>query len=355
MTDPTAGHGDPIETGLRAWINGDFDTLETLLDPDVRLEWAEVGGLDCVGREQVMQALHQVRPTAQPRRIERLDDGVVVVSPTATDDDSDHQSGATRITIRAGRIIRLQQFSSRDAAFRGPHPIEDAAVQAIRAGNVPALQQLLADNPGLASARLAHHGDRSLLHVATDWPGHYPNVGATIAALIAAGADVDAPSIGDHTETPLHWAASSDDIEALDTLLDAGANIEAPGAVIGGGTPLSDATAFGQWNAARRLIQRGAHAQMWEAAAMGLLPELQRYLDAQPTADDITHSFWCACHGNQPATAALLLTLGANINWVGYDDLTPLDAAERSEGIELANWLKAHGATTAHIGTREER
>ena len=88
---------------------------------------------------------------------------------------------------------------------------------------------------------------------------------------------------------------------------------------------------------------------------MGLLPELQRYLDAQPTADDITHSFWCACHGNQPATAALLLTLGANINWVGYDDLTPLDAAERSEGIELANWLKAHGATTAHIGTREER
>ena len=166
---------------------------------------------------------------------------------------------------------------------------------------------------------------------------------------------MDAPSIGDHTETPLHWAASSDDIEALDTLLDAGANIEAPGAVIGGGTPLSDATAFGQWNAARRLIQRGAHAQMWEAAAMGLLPQLQRYLDAQPNADDITHSFWCACHGNQPATSALLLTHGANINWVGYDDLTPLDAAERSVGIELANWLKARGATTAPTGTREDR
>ena len=41
-------------------------------------------------------------------------------------------------------------------------------------------------------------------------------------------------------------------------LLDAGANIEARGGVIGGGTPLDDAWAFGQWNAARRLVERGA-------------------------------------------------------------------------------------------------
>ena len=248
--------------------------------------------------------------------------------------------------MESGLIVRLQQFSSREAAFSGRNPVEDAAVQAVRAGDVPHLQLLLADNPGLASARLPHHGDRSLLHVATDWPGHYPNVGATITTLLAAGADPDASSIGDHTETPLHWAASSDDIEALDALLDAGANIEAPGAVIGGGTPLSDATAFGCWKAAHRLIERGAHARMWEAAALGLIPQLQQYIDEQPTVDDITHSFWCACHGNQPEAAALLLGHGADINWIGYDDLTPLEAAERSEGTELANWLKTHGATT---------
>jgi len=90
-----------------------------------------------------------------------------------------------------------------------------------------------------ATTRLRDHGDRTLLLVATDWLGHFPNVRGTIAALV----DVAAPSIGDHTETPLHWAASSDDIEALDALLDVGANIEARGAVIGGGTPLADATA----------------------------------------------------------------------------------------------------------------
>ena len=79
---------------------------------------------------------------------------------------------------------------------------------------------------------------RTLLHVATDWPGHFPNGAATIAALVEAGADVNARFTGPHTETPLHWAASSDDVAVLDALLDAGANIESPGAVIGGGTSL---------------------------------------------------------------------------------------------------------------------
>ena len=64
-----------------------------------------------------------------------------------------------------------------------------------------------------------------------------------------------------HTETPLHWAASCDDVDVMEVLLDHGADIEAEGACIGGGTPLADAVAFGQWRAARRLIERGAEAQ----------------------------------------------------------------------------------------------
>ena len=84
-----------------------------------------------------------------------------------------------------------------------------------------------------------------MLHLATDWPGHLPRVGETIALLAAAGAPVDGRFAGPHEETPLHWAASCDDIAALDALLDAGADIEADGAVLTGGTPLSDAVVFG--------------------------------------------------------------------------------------------------------------
>jgi ankyrin repeat protein len=134
--------------------------------------------------------------------------------------------------------------------LRSDEPLAGAATEAIRTGDVETLKRLLRENPGLATVRI---GPRTLLHIATDWPRHFPNGPATVAALIAAGADVNAPSTGKHAETPLHWAASSDDVAVLDTLLEGGANIEAPGSVIGGGTPLADAVAFGQWRAARRL------------------------------------------------------------------------------------------------------
>jgi ankyrin repeat protein len=203
------------------------------------------------------------------------------------------------------------------------NPTHEAAITAIHTGDLPALRQLLAEQPGIASIRLPPHEGRTLLHIATDWPGHYPNVAATIAALVEAGADPNTPCLGGHPETPLHWAASSDDVSAIDALLDNGADINARGAVIAGGTPMADATAFGQWEAARRLLERGADTNLFEAAALGLVAEVRRHLDAsQPTAEDVTSSFWGACHGGHIATAEILLDHGADINWVGYDGLT---------------------------------
>ena len=222
-----------------------------------------------------------------------------------------------------------------------------AAVAAIRGGDVAELRRLLAADPALAGARV--DGSRTLLHVATDWPGHFPGAAASVAALIEAGADVDAPFAGAHTETPLHWAASSDDVEVLDVLIAAGADVEAPGAVIGGGTPLADAVAFGQWNAARRLVEHGARTTLWQAAALGLVDRVEDLLSADPPpgADDVTNAFWCACHGGQRATAELLLARGADLDWVGHDGLTPLDAACRCGAEEVVAWLRERGARSA--------
>jgi len=231
--------------------------------------------------------------------------------------------------------------------LRPDDPLAIAVVEAIRGGDVDTLKHLLAANAGLATTTI--DTSRSLLHIATDWPGHFPNVEATVHTLCEHGADVNARFTGPHTETPLHWAASTDDVAALDTLLDCGADIEAAGAVIGGGTPLADAVAFAQWNAAHRLVKRGARTTLWQAAALGLMDGVKEYFASQPppSRDEITNAFWCACHGGQLEAAKYLLEQGADLNWVGYDHLTPLAAAERNRAEALIDWLRAQGAKRA--------
>jgi hypothetical protein len=226
-------------------------------------------------------------------------------------------------------------------------PLAFAAAEAIRGGDLEALQRLLRENPGLATARIGK--SRTLLHVATDWPGNFPNSASTVAVLIASGTEVNARFIGAHTETALHWAASCDDVAALDALLDRGADIEAPGAVIGGGTPLADAVAFGQWQAARRLVERGARTTLWQAAALGLMARIEEPFanDAPPVPDEVTNAFWCACHGGQRSSAEYLLGRGADLNWIGHNELTALDAASRSNAEELVEWLRHQGAKSA--------
>jgi ankyrin repeat protein len=223
-------------------------------------------------------------------------------------------------------------------------------VEAIRVGDVGSLNRLLDEDPGLANVRVrGDGGERTLLHVATDWPGHFPNVRETVVALIAHGADVNAAFNGRHSERPLHWAASSDDVDALDALLDHNADIEAPGAVIGGGTPLADAVAFGQWRAAQRLVERGARTTLWQAAALGLIGRVEEHfaIDPAPTPDAVTNAFWSACHGGQFPAAEYLLDRGAELNWVGYDGLTALDAANRRDAPDLVGWLRHRGARSA--------
>lgn len=254
------------------------------------------------------------------------------------------------------------------------HVFEDdelgvAVRSAIQRGDVEALGRLLRDNPGLATATVTRrargpHAEYvyALIGMSTDWPGHFPNVGATLRLLVAHGADVSARAQRSHCESPLHGAASTDDLEALDTLLDAGADIDAPGAVIAGGTALDDAVAFGQWRAARRLVERGASMAVWHAAALGLLDRLEDYFTSgMPAAKHpwggatgatpegaIAIAFWCACHGGQRVAAEYLLTRGGVLDWVSpWDGLTPLDAARRSEATDVVQWLEGLGASAA--------
>jgi len=231
-------------------------------------------------------------------------------------------------------------------------------VDAIHAGEVEWVRELVTENQGLASARIVDEkgGSGTPLHAATDWPGYFPNAPEIVSVLIDAGADPNLPVEGSwHAETPLHWAASSDDVDVARALIDGGANIEATGASLGGGTPLDDAVGYGCWQVARLLVERGAHVDFGQAAALGIKTRVEELLATDPPSpQEIADAFWGACHGGQRRMAELLLSLGADINgtpsWGGG---TPLDAADSQDtGREaLVMWLRERGARESSDGS----
>jgi hypothetical protein len=247
-----------------------------------------------------------------------------------------------------------EELGKDDSMFIGPTDHRALTAKAlIRSGNTNELRVLLSENPDLATARVGNEKEaRTLLHILTDDPGNLPNGPETATALVAAGADVNARFTGAaHRETPLHWAASCDDVPMLNALLELGANIEADGGVIGGGTPLADAVAFGQWKCARRLVECGARTTLWQAAALGETERVTAYFtsdgDSLPDAQGVTEALWCACHGGQQAMAEYLLQRGGDVSWVGWDQLTALDAARRGGHEALVVWLRGQGAMSA--------
>ena len=63
--------------------------------------------------------------------------------------------------------------------------------------------------------------------------------------------------------------------------------------------------------------------------------------------DEVTAAFWHACRGGQQTTAEYMLEQGADLNWVGFIDWTPLQAAEDSGNQSLIGALRARGARRA--------
>lgn len=232
-------------------------------------------------------------------------------------------------------------------------PAAVSLVTSIRVGNLTALEWLLADHPGLAGARIRLGEGRSAtaLHVATDWPGYYPGGPAIVRTLIEAGADPDARTEGgEFAETPLHWAASSDDSDVAEALLDGGADLAVRGASIGGGTALDNAVGYGCWHVARLLVSRGAPVtRLAHAAALGMMGRVGEFLarDPGPSADEINEAFWQACHGGQRRVAEYLLARGADVNAVppyATEPAPEVAAGPDTRRAILVTWLNEQGA-----------
>lgn len=244
-----------------------------------------------------------------------------------------------RSPSHGGRLVTLAEVSDFPS-------VADAVVHAIQNGDVGALRQLLAEHPDVVGRPLGGgYKSRTPLHVVTDWPGYFPNGPEVVRTLVAAGADPNfVAEEGD--ETPLHWAASSDDVHVAAALIDAGADIDRPGGSIG--TPLANAVGYACWEVARLLVVRGARVdEPWQAAALGLLDRLEQLLGDDPPADDLSNAFWHACSGGQRRAAEYLLARGADLHWIPeYAQRPPLDAAGSlgTQRNNLVGWLREQSA-----------
>lgn len=229
-------------------------------------------------------------------------------------------------------------------------PLAIRLKDALERGDTAALDRLIEERPGISSVLLVEdNGDVGRpLHFYANAPGHRPHPAEIVGALVRDGADIDAPAIGAwHQETALHWAASNDDVELIDALLDAGADIERPGSSINGGPPLQSATGYGQMQAVRRLVERGAVYYVWHAAALGMMTELAGLLADGPSSDDLGGALWQAARNGHIAAARLLVEHGADVNWrAPWSDETPLDVATAAGHDEVTAWLLDNGAVS---------
>ena len=258
-----------------------------------------------------------------------------------------------------GWAIGRVMIGGMSLTLRSSDPVAVQVILAVRYGDLEGLRALLAGDERLANARIIgrRDGTSTPLHFVTDWPGYFPGGPGVVRVLAEFGADVNArttgggdpydPVVRPGDETALHYAASSDDADVAEALIDAGADLEAPDGSIG--TPLANAVGYACWNVARLLVARGARVEyLWQAAALGDRRRLDELIAAGQSPDEINHAFWQACHGGQLRVADYLLSLGADIN-------TSPDYAHGQTAIgavgttdtrrqQLITWLREHGA-----------
>ena len=215
----------------------------------------------------------------------------------------------------------------------------------IQFGDLDGIREILDRRPELASIRLGEHlKGRTALHVVADWPGFFPRGPEVVRLLVSYGADPNPPRDNPGDENPLHWAASSDDVDVARALIEVGADIDAPDGSIG--TPLGNAIGYCCWHVAELLYQRGARVEvLWHAAGLGLVERIDELVASNPPSERaVSEAFWHACSGGHRRAAQRLLELGADPNWVlhPYSDKTPLDAARRIGTARdlLIGWLE---------------
>jgi ketosteroid isomerase-like protein len=137
-----SANADLIRAGFEAFLSGDIDALRELMDPDVQWLWYEAGDWDCHGRDKVLATLGERQREGVVTGLNRILEGgdqlvVEVTGPTLAQFGLPDGQVSVVVTVRDGRIVRLQDHRSHEEALAGaglapkprpepPKPLEHA-------------------------------------------------------------------------------------------------------------------------------------------------------------------------------------------------------------------------------------
>lgn len=241
----------------------------------------------------------------------------------------------------------------------------EAAVEAIVAGDIPALQTLLQEDPSLLRARSMRSHHSMLLHyTGTNGVESYrqrypPNAVEVLQFLLAAGADVNATAGmygGGSTTlglmaTSFHPAKAGIMTTMLQLLLDAGAWIDDPGASGHGHCTINGCLANGRPEAADYLMRKGARLDLEAAMGVGRLDVVKQYFHEDgtllPTATQtqLERGFMWACEYGHTTLIDFLLNQGLDPDIV-VDGIPGLHWALIGGHLDTIQLLLARGAST---------
>jgi hypothetical protein len=244
----------------------------------------------------------------------------------------------------------------------------EAAVDAIVAGDAPAMGRLLREQPDLVRARSTREHCATLLHYvsANGVEGYRQvspgNIAEIARMLLAAGAEVDAGMnvYGSRKTTALGLVATSAppadagvQLAVIDVLLDHGARPDVPGIAGRNDRLIRACLANGQAEAAAHLASRGAPVDLTEAAGLGRIDLMSRFFDGEgglnsgATEAQAIEGFSFACIYGRTDAVSLLLDRGVDVNaeLKGHGEgHTGLHVAAYHGHADVASELIARGA-----------
>jgi ketosteroid isomerase-like protein len=119
--DERVGPMGQARRGLAAWYRGDVTALADLFDPDVELLWWTPGYWDCHGKDAVLPLLAERVRQGKPAEVEvtEVNDMTLLVErrDIVLDGPEAGFRPATLVRLGKGRVVRMQQYRSRDDAF----------------------------------------------------------------------------------------------------------------------------------------------------------------------------------------------------------------------------------------------